>query len=296
WRFRLGGGRATWRDGILGAQSVDFGSLSDPVLIRADGQVLYTLASVVDDIELAVTDVVRGADHVTNTAVQVELFAALGAPCPRFAHHSLLVAPGGAALSKREGSVAVRDLREGGVEPLALLSLLARLGSADPVEPRASYDAILAGFELGRFGAAPVAFDAGELAGLTARVLHALPYAAVAERLKAAEVPDDVAPAFWEAVRGNIERFDEVREWWTTCQGMVEPEMAEEDRRFVAEALALLPPKPWDESTWAQWTARVAEATGRRGRALFLPLRRALTGRDRGPEMARLMPLLQRPI
>jgi glutamyl-tRNA synthetase len=292
WRFRLSGDRVGWQDGILGAQSADTGSLSDPVLIRADGRVLYSLASVVDDIEMGVTDVIRGADHVTNSAVQIEIFRALGAEPPRLAHHPLLLARGGTALSKRDGAVSIRDLRAGGIEALALLSLLARLGSADPVVPFASHAELVAGFALGRFGAAPTVFDPHDLAGLNAKLLQRLPHAAVAARLREAGIPDASAPGFWDAVRGNLAILSEVRDWWTICAGRAESVVEEPDRAFVAEALRLLPPKPWTETTWQAWTGAVAAATGRRGKALYQPLRRALTGRDHGPEMARLMPFL----
>jgi glutamyl-tRNA synthetase len=195
WRFLLEEARVGWQDGILGPVSIDAASLSDPVLIRGDGQVLYTLASVVDDVEMGVTDVVRGADHVTNTAVQVQIMAALGAAPPRFAHHSLLTGPGGEALSKRLGALSLAELREQGVEPMALLSLMARLGSADPVEPRATPGELVAGFDLSRFGAAPVRFDPDELRALSAKVLHGLDYPAVAGDLAALGV--DRPEAFW---------------------------------------------------------------------------------------------------
>ncbi|WP_118134895.1 glutamate--tRNA ligase [Oceanicella sp. SM1341] len=292
WRFLLDLTRIGWEDGILGAQSIDAGSVSDPVLIRGDGLMLYTLASVVDDADMGVSDIVRGADHITNTATQLQIFEALGAPRPRFAHHSLLTGPGGAGLSKREGALALKDLAAAGVEPLALLSLIARLGSADPVEPRTSLAELVEGFDLSRFGAAPTGFDADDLGPLTAKVLHALPWEAVAERAAALGVPEAEGRALWEAVRGNLERFDELAGWWQLCREGAAPVVAEEDAEFAAEALALLPPRPWTAESWPAWTAAAKAASGRKGRALFLPLRRLLTGRDRGPEMDRLMPLL----
>lgn len=292
WRFRLDRERVEWVDGILGPVSVDAASLSDPVLIRGDGQVLYTLASVVDDAEMGVTDIVRGADHVTNTATQVQIFAALGATPPRFAHHSLLTGPGGEALSKRLGTLSLRDLRAQGVEPMALISLMARLGSADPVELRASLDEVIAGFEPGRFGAAPTRFDAGDLTGLSARALHGLEVEAMAEDLAALGVPEAVAPVFWEAVRGNVGTRAEIADWWRICRDGGVAVVAQEDAGFVTQALDLLPARPWDGASWGQWTGAVKAATGRKGKGLFLPLRRLLTGRDHGPEMARLMPLI----
>ena len=296
WRFKLDQERIEWEDGILGPVSIDAASLSDPVLIRADGQVLYTMASVVDDVEMGVTDVVRGADHVTNTATQIQIIRALGAEPPRFAHHSLLTGPGGEALSKRLGTLALKDLRERGVEPMALLSLMARLGSADPVELCGSLDELAAGFDVTRFGAAPTKFDEDDLFPLTARHLHGLPYEAVASDIAAAGVGNDIAERFWSVVRENVTTRTDIAGWWGVVGGGVPaelpPEMANEDRAFVAEALAMLPPQPWDGGTWAAWTGAVKERTGRKGRALFRPLRLALTGRETGPEMADLMPLL----
>ncbi|TPE52939.1 glutamate--tRNA ligase [Amaricoccus solimangrovi] len=293
WRFRLDRERVEWADGILGPVSIDAGSVSDPVLIRGDGQVLYTFASAVDDLEMGITDVTRGADHVTNTAAQIQIIAALGGTPPCFAHHSLLTGPEGEALSKRLGSLALRDLRAAGTEPLALLSLLARLGSSDPVEPRASLAEIAAGFDLARFGAAPTKFDPAELVALGARTLRSLDLAAVSGDLAALGVPEAERGAFWEAVRGNVATRAELSGWWRICrEGPAAPPPAEE-AAFLAEARALLPERPWDGGTWAAWTGAVKAATGRGGRALFQPLRRWLTGLDHGPEMARLMPLLR---
>jgi glutamyl-tRNA synthetase len=295
WRFKLDRTRVAWNDAILGPTSIDAASVSDPVLIRGDGQVLYTLASVVDDARLGITDVVRGADHVTNTAAQIQMFEALGAAPPRFAHHSLLTGSGGEALSKRLGALSLRDLRAGGIEPMALVSLLARLGSADPVELIGSLDEAADGFEIARFGTAPTRFDPADLGPLSARHLRSLDLAAVAADLDEFGVPRDIAPAFWEAVRGNVERRGDIRDWWLICRdgGGAAPEP--EDADFVAHALSLLPPRPWDAGTWSAWTGVVGGATGRRGRALFRPLRRALTGRDAGPDMSALMPLLRQP-
>lgn len=294
WRFLLDQERVEWTDGILGPLSIDAGSISDPVLIRADGQVLYTFASVVDDIEMGVTHIVRGADHVTNTATQIQIMRALGGRPPAFAHHSLLTGAGGEALSKRLGTLSLRDLRARGVEPMALLSLMARLGSSRPVEPARSLEELAEGFELSSFGAAPTKFDPEDLWPLNRAWLARLPHAAVADRLRALGVPDAVAPRFWEAVRENITTLAEAGEWWAICREGARPAVAAEDAAFVAEALRLLPPPPWDEGSWESWTRAVAAATGRKGRALFLPLRLALTGRATGPDMARLMPLLQK--
>ena len=293
WRFLLDRERIEWDDGILGPQSIDAGSVSDPVLIRGDGQVLYTLASVVDDVEMGVTDVVRGLDHVTNTATQIQIIAALGGTAPRFAHHSLLTGPRGEGLSKRLGTLSLRDLRARGVEPMALLSLMARLGSADPVELRASHAELVEGFDLRRFGAAPTKLDEADLGPLTARHLASLPFEAVSGDLVRAGVPEDTAPRFWEVVRENVATRADIAGWWELVSKGAPPLVAEGDGAFVAQALGMLGDPPYDEETWPDWTARVREATGRKGRALFLPLRHAVTGRERGPDMADLMPLLR---
>ncbi|WP_171122453.1 MULTISPECIES: glutamate--tRNA ligase [unclassified Ruegeria] len=293
WRFKLDHERIEWNDGILGDISIDAASVSDPVLIRGDGQVLYTIASVVDDTEMGVTDVVRGSDHVTNTATQIQIIEALGGTCPRFAHHSLLTGPQGEALSKRLGTLALRDLREQGVQPMALLSLMARLGSSDPVELRPDMADLIDGFDITRFGAAPTKFDVQDLFPLTARHLQSLPLADVADAVADAGVPTELAEPFWAMARENITTLADLKGWWELCRDGAEPLIADEDREFIAEAVALLPEGPFDGETWGQWTSAVKEATGRKGKGLFMPLRKALTGMERGPEMAALLPLLQ---
>ncbi len=293
WRFKLDQERIEWQDGILGPISIDAASVSDPVLIRGDGQYLYTLASVVDDVEMGVTDIVRGADHVTNTATQLQIIAALGGSAPRFAHHSLLTGPQGEALSKRLGTLSLRDLRDQGIEPMAVLSLMARLGSSDPVELRTSLAEIVEGFDVSRFGAAPTKFDEADLGPLTARVVGATPYDAVAGELRALGLPDALAPRFWEVVRENIGTRGAAAEWWQVIRGEAAPVVADEDRDFVIDALALLPEPPYGPESWGNWTRAVKEKTGRKGKGLFMPLRLALTGRAKGPEMADVMPLLQ---
>jgi len=293
WRFKLDRERIEWTDGILGDISIDAASVSDPVLIRADGQVLYTIASVVDDTDMGVTHVVRGSDHVTNTATQIQIMAALGHDHPSFAHHSLLTGPQGEALSKRLGTLALRDLREAGIQPMALLSLMARLGSSDPVELRSSHEELIEGFDLDHFGSAPTKFDAEDLKPLTARYLAGLPLEAVAEDVRAAGVPDALADQFWTVVRENIDTLADLSGWWSVFAEGATAAPEAEDADFVAEAIALLGQPPYGPETWSEWTAAAKEASGRKGRALFAPLRRAVTGRNRGPEMADVMPLLQ---
>ncbi|MBS0125686.1 glutamate--tRNA ligase [Thetidibacter halocola] len=294
WRFKLDQERIEWEDGILGPISIDAASISDPVLIRADGQVLYTLASVVDDTDMGVTHVVRGNDHVTNTATQIQMMRALGFEPPSFAHHSLLTGPQGESLSKRLGTLALRDLREQGIEPEALLSLMARLGSSQPVELRLTLDEIADGFDLSQFGSAPTKFDAADLFPLTAKKLHGLPFEIVAAEIAALGVPLDKAEAFWSVTRENITTRKELTEWWALFRDGAAPLVDDEDRDFVGQALALLPEPPYTPETWREWTALVKDQTGRKGKGLFMPLRKAVTGRERGPEMADVMPLLQK--
>lgn len=293
WRFKLDQERIDWQDGVLGQISIDAASVSDPVLIRADGQVLYTIASVVDDTEMGVTNVVRGSDHVTNTATQIQIIKALGGTVPEFAHHSLLTGPQGEALSKRLGVLSIKDLREQGVAPAALLSLMARLGSSDPVELRTSVDEIAAGFEIGHFGSAPTKFDEKDLFPLTAHYLQQLPVSAVASEIAALGVPDDLAERFWTVTRDNIQTLSDLAPWWEMFRNGATPVVAEEDREFIAQAFDLLPEMPFDDDTWSSWTAAVKEATGRKGKQLFMPLRLALTGQKSGPDMSSVMPLLQ---
>lgn len=293
WRFLLDKERIAWRDGILGDVSIDAASVSDPVLIRGDGQMLYTLASVVDDTEMGVTHVVRGSDHVTNTATQIQIIAALGGATPEFAHHSLLTGPQGEALSKRLGTLALRDLREAGVEPMAILSLMARLGTSDPVELQNTPEDLIAGFDLSKFGTAPTKFDAEDLKPLSARVIHAKTYSQVADVLDGLGVPKAQAEAFWLAIRENLNALSDTADWWEICRDGPVAVVADEDKDFVAQALSMLPAQPWDQATWGSWTTAVKAETGRKGKGLFMPLRLALTGQAHGPDMKTLLPLLQ---
>jgi glutamyl-tRNA synthetase len=294
-RFLLEHREIPFTDLIRGDQRIMANSLSDPVLFREDGQLLYTLASVVDDIEMGITHVVRGADHVTNTGAQIQVFAALGGQPPAFAHHSLLTGPQGEALSKRLGTLALSDLREAGIEPVALVSFMARLGSARPVEVMTSLDDVVAGFDIHSFGLSPTKFDPEELQLHSAKTLRALPVDRVRNRLEAIGIDKDIAPEFWQAVGPNLDHLADAAEWWALCRDGAAPVIEPEDATFVAEAMALIPPRAWGADTWQEWTAAVKAATGRKGRGLFLPLRRALTGRDHGPDMKALMPLLRKP-
>ena len=293
WRFKLDQQRIEFSDGILGDLSIDAASVSDPVLIRGDGQFLYTLASVCDDIDFGITHVVRGSDHVTNTATQIQIIQAMGGTVPKFAHHSLLTGPQGEPLSKRLGTLALRDLRSQGVQPMALLSYMARIGTSDPVELRTEMQQLVDGFELSHFGAAPTKFDLNDLFPLTAHYNQSLEYADVSVQISELGVPADLAEPFWNATRENITVLSDLQGWWKLCRDGADPVVADEDADFVAQALAMLPEKPWDSGTWGEWTKAVKADSGRKGRGLFMPLRKALTGMDHGPDMSHLLPLLQ---
>jgi glutamyl-tRNA synthetase len=287
WRFKLNGGTVVWDDIIHGRVEIDMASLSDPVLVRSDGYPLYTLSSVVDDGDLKISHVIRGEDHVTNTAAQIQLFEALGYAVPGFGHFSLLLDAEGGGLSKRLGSLSLADLRDQGYEPMALNSLLARLGSADPVEAQADVQALVAGFDLSRFSRAPARLDPHDLDLLNAKLLHGTDFAAVRDRL-----PNGATEAFWLAIRGNLGRLSEAADWWTVATSEIAT--THEDPAVVAAAAEALPPEPWDATTWKALTQAISAKTGAKGKALFHPLRLALTGRDKGPEMAALLPLIGR--
>jgi glutamyl-tRNA synthetase len=280
----------TWHDLVRGEQTVDIGSLSDPVLIRADGTPLYTFTSVVDDADFGITHIVRGEDHVTNSAVQIQLFEALGATAPKFAHHSLLVGADGQALSKRLGALSVESLRNDGLEPLAVTCHAALLGTSEAVAPYPSLDELATHVDLSKLSRAPGRFDVEELKALNARLLHMLPFEAVAPRLQAMGL--NVSDAVWDAVRGNIATLSDVRTWIEVVEGPMAPRI--EDAAFCAKAAGLLPPTPWGPDTWSAWTTSVREATGIKGKALFHPLRLALTAREAGPELRALLPLIGR--
>ena len=292
WRFRLDARTVAWDDLVRGGSAVDCASLSDPVLVRADGSYLYTLPSVVDDAALGITQVVRGEDHVTNTAVQVQILEALGAPVPRFGHHNLITTVGGEGLSKRLGHLSLRGLREAGYEPMAVASLAVLIGSALDVRAVPGLDDLAGLVDLAQVSRAPAKFDEHELDGLNARLVHALAPDAVRARLAAQGVPGASVDAFWPAVRGNVARVEEAGAWWRVVVGPLAPVVGEP--ALLARAAALLPPEPWDGATWKAWTEAVRAETGARGRALFMPLRLALTGRDHGPDLAGLLPLIGR--
>lgn len=288
WRFKLSGARAQWVDRVRGPQSIDTSSLSDPVLIREDGAFLYTLPSVVDDLDMAITDVVRGEDHVTNTGVQIEIFMALGGRAPGFAHFPLLVGAQGEALSKRLGSLSVASLRDDGMEPIAICSHLAKLGTSDPVEARADLTSLAQEFDWAKIGRAPARFDVEELARVNAQSLHALAYATAKPRL--AELGADLGEGFWLAVRANLKVFADAQEWARVIEGEIQP--IRQDFAFTTACAQLLPPGPYTHESWGQFLEAVKASTGAKGKGLFMPLRLALTGREHGPEMAILFALI----
>ncbi|WP_066798067.1 glutamate--tRNA ligase [Sphingomonas soli] len=286
WRFRLDHVPILWDDLIRGPQRFDAATMSDPVIRRADGSWLYLLPSVIDDVDMGVTHVVRGEDHVSNTALQLQMFQAMGAQPPRFAHEALLTGSEG-KLSKRLGSLGVDHFREEGIEPQALMALLGRLGTSDPIEPFVDPAPLIESFDFARFGRAPARFDQAELAGLNAKIVHQLDFEAVRGRL-----PVAMHSAAWEAIRPNLSRVAEAAEWWAVVEGPVDATIADEDRAFLAQAAQAASAIDWDADPWAQLTSALKEVSGRKGRALFLPLRLALTGRDHGPDMAALLPLI----
>jgi glutamyl-tRNA synthetase len=290
WRFKLEEGEVRWDDLCRGPCHYNASHLSDPVLIRADGSHLYTLPSVFDDADMGVSHVIRGEDHVTNTAAQIQIFLAIGAKPPQFAHLPLLTDATGQGLSKRLGSLSLGELRESGIEAMALNSLLAKLGTSSAIQPRQSLAELIAEFDIAKFSRATPKFDPLELQHLNARLLHEMSFADAAPRLKQAGL--DADEAFWMAVRANLTQINDARDWWHICREEVSPVI--EDGAFAGQAAELLPPEPWTAETWKGWAGAVQQATGRKGRELFHPLRLALTGRENGPELKTLLPLIGR--
>jgi glutamyl-tRNA synthetase len=291
WRFKLSGNRVEWDDLVRGPQSIDTSSLSDPVLIREDGSYLYTMPSVVDDIDAKITHVVRGEDHVTNSGAQIEIFHALGGTAPQMAHTPLLIGADGQGLSKRIGSLSMGELREQGFEPMAITSLLAKIGTSDNVEARTSLDELAKEFDFSKIGRAPARFDEADLLSLNASILHGLPFDEVKERLAAID-PKAADEAFWTVVRQNCSLLPDVKAWVDVVFGDVPPLVDAEDKDFVLQAADLLPAGDLTAETWSEWTNAVKAATGRKGKGLFMTLRKALTGQEHGPDMASLLPLI----
>lgn len=288
WRFLLDHDQPiTWDDGIRGPQNFDPRQMSDPVIRRADGSWLYMLPSAIDDIAMGVTDVLRGEDHVSNTATQIQMFTALGAQPPHFAHEALLTGSEG-KLSKRLGALGMADFREQGIEPEAIVALLARLGTSDPVDATLDAATLAESFDLSRFGRAPARFDEADLHRVNAQIVHRLPYARVSHLL-----PEGMGEAAWDAIRPNLAHIDEAKDWWQVVTGPVAaPAFDEETQAYLAQAAKVVATLDWLAEPWRALTAALKDSTGRKGKALFLPLRQALTGHDHGPEMAALLPLI----
>lgn len=312
WRFRLSGKTVKWLDGVRGECHIETASLSDPILARAssgqagtgvpseraenqkstDGQVLYTFASVIDDADFRITDVLRGEDHVANTAVQIELFDALQVQPPRFAHHNLIASATGEEMSKRTGALSLRSFRADGIDPLAVALVAVLTGTSEAIRPLHGLDELSALLELSKFSRALTKFDPAEIADLSVKLLHAKPFAEIAPKLASLGITGAQAEPFWAAIHGNVSRIEEAEPWWkviTSPQNFIatEPE-------FLAEAANLLPDEPFDHETWGRWIGALQAKTGRKGKALFMPLRLALTGREQGPELKAVLPLLGR--
>ena len=289
WRFKLSGKTVSWHDVVRGEQTIDTSSISDPVLIRADGSFLYTLPSVVDDIEERITHVIRGEDHVTNSGAQIEVFQALSDHLPKFAHTPLLVGKDGKGLSKRLGSLSMKELKEQGFEPMAIASLLAKIGTSDAIEPRRDMDVLKSEFAFSKIGRSPARFDEEELLLINGKLLHETPYAEVKDHLESLNVGG--GEAFWNVIRANVSKVVDSAGWSTVLYSPMPGQIADEDREFLATAADCLPDDVTD-ATWSEWTKALKEPTDRTGRGLFMPLRMALTGRDHGPSMGDMLVLL----
>ncbi|MDB5416068.1 MAG: glutamate--tRNA ligase, partial [Rubritepida sp.] len=288
WRFKLSTGSVEWEDGVLGHRAVKLSSLSDPVLIRADGSPLYTFTSVVDDLDMQITHVVRGEDHVTNTGVQLDIWRALGGKWLHFAHMPLLTDADGGPLSKRIGSLSLRQLRRDGVEAASITGYLAALGTShDPVPGRPAY--LVDNFNLEAVSHSSPRFDPRQLLALNRKFLHAMPFKEAQPHL-----PAGADATFWEAVRENLDLMPEAKHWWDVVRGHIAPIEQPDQAEFLRTALDLLPAEPFDTTTWAVWTEALKTATARKGKALFMPLRLALTGEDHGPDLKTLLPLMGR--
>jgi len=290
WRFKLDDAEVRWHDLVRGDVAYHMSSLSDPVLMREDGRVIYTIASVVDDIDHGISHIIRGEDHVTNSAAQIQLFEALGAKPPTMGHVALLAGADGEGLSKRLGSLSISELREQGIEAMAIASLLARIGTSDPVNPTSDMAMVIEGFDISRFGRATAKFDPAELAQVNARVVQELSFESVAGRLEAMGIGG--GEAFWLAVRDNIGTVGEAGEWWNICTTSIVPVI--DDAEVTKAAAEYLPEGALEAEIWAGWTRAIAASTGKKGRGLFMPLRLALTGKEKGPELAPLLAFMGR--
>ncbi len=292
YRFKLSGNQAKWHDGVRGDAHIETSSLSDPVLVRGDGTVLYTFASVVDDVDMGVTHIIRGEDHVANTAVQLEIFEALGAKPPQFAHHNLITTTTGEEMSKRKGSLSIRSFRENGADPMAVVCVAVLTGSSEAVRPFTSLNALAEVFDLSKLSRALTKFDPAEIGALSAKLLHEKPFEEVENALAAQGIMGEKARDFWACIHSNLTRIEEAKDWWSIATGKATGIINES--YYISDAIALLPPAPFTEATWFEWTDALKAKTGRKGKALFMPLRLALTGLEHGPELKLLLPIMGR--
>jgi glutamyl-tRNA synthetase len=295
WRFKLTGKRVEWNDLCKGAQTIDTTSQSDPVLIREDGTYLYTLPSIIDDMDFGITHVIRGEDHVSNTGTQIEIFEALGASAPSWGHHNLLIAADGSALSKREGSLSLKALRETGTQAMAVASVAALVGTSMAIAPRKNLAALADDFDLAKVSSGPARFEPKQIADFSAQMVHALEAKDVGDVLTQIGVPADQQTTFWTAVRKNCDSPQDAKGWWDMLQADgVDAALEAEDNSYISQAVAALPDGEMTDETWGNWTSALKSETGRKGKGLFMPLRKALTGRERGPEMGPVIVLLGR--
>lgn len=291
WRFKLNDGDVTWNDMVQGPKRFSSAALSDPVLVREDGVPLYTYCSVVDDVDFNVTHIIRGEDHVTNTAVQIQIWEAISqASPPIFAHFPLIVSASGVEMSKRLGTLSISSMKdEMGIEPMAVNALLAKLGTSDPIMPRLTLNELVPEFDITRISSSTPKFDMDELLALNAKILHITPFSQVKTHLDSIGATD-INEEFWNAVRANLTKLADIQQWWAVAKGPLTPVITEPD--FVASAAETLPPAPWNQETWASWTNAIKAKTGRKGKDLFMPLRLALTGVEHGPEMKTFLPII----
>ncbi len=290
WRFLMEANPIEWHDHIRGEVKFDGADMSDPVLIREDGSPLYHLCSVIDDMDFGITHIVRGEDHVSNTATHIQMFEALGFTPPEFAHLPLVSDSEGKKLSKRLGALSILQLRdEIGLEPMSICSLLGRLGTSDPIEAYSTHAPLIEAFDFSKFGRGTPKFDQDEMVRLNGKILHELDFNQAKTRLAQIGL-EHITEDFWNIVRPNLEIITDIRDWWTVANGPVTPIVV--DAEFAGKAIELMPPAPWTQATWKQWTEAIKTATGRKGKDLFMPLRQALTGMDHGPELGDLLPLI----
>ena len=286
WRFLLNDETMEWNDLSRGETRFEPQHLSDPVLVREDGRPLFTLTTIVDDIDEKITHIIRGDDHATNTAVQVQIFKALGNHMPQFGHLPLISGKDGDKMSKRLGTGAIETIRDNGIEAITLLSALSRLGTNISPDGTDSLEKLITEFNMNNYSRAMPKFDVDELDGLNAKFLHHMDFDDVKTKLP------NATPEIWNAISGNINKLSEFDTVCEIITGDVKPVI--NDSEFIKTALGLLPDGDITNDTWKSWTTAVKEATGKKGKELFLPLRLAITGQEHGAEMSVILPLIGR--